>query len=1301
MRGRNLYNSKGRLGPLYYDARNQLVSAKVSSFSDHVYDSFVKLRSNGAPDGASCSCASFGQFKGLCKHVTALLLSLVGQDLPDEGLSPEIPEEESILNGVPHLNRPILSFEELLHIAGPAEPPKRRRGRPAKSEQPESELASSQTGQAGQPKVDLLTDNTVVIPAVSTETTDEYVRIFPGQMDRTAEADSAETAFSEPAEPLLPSGRRFLNRLFNWEERGQNLRRNSEILERQGDRLKLEITLEFLPGQAQNTQLSLRIGDEDHLYIVNQIGAFLSAIKQREKVVFGNYFTWEPPQRLTMARQLFFDWLEPVWKEENRQQRLRERRIPPDGKQLRLSLENLRSFLNLCDYCGDELPVTVRWDKEEFPLVMRRKLPQGLAIALAESQDASAGEGMAAAAPAAVETPAAAETAVAAKSGAAGDAGSEKPLSCELSLDYHGEKIPLAYLSDLHSAAAEADGVILLHPSGILLFDSVIYFCESQADLLMAEIMASLAEEKDTILTLDTTEMSYFLGSAHELLRDDKRLVWSDSLAKRLVEVPLAINVFVDSSGDQIFLSPFLVYGDYYFRPLMHLALPKTRDGKSANVLIVRDGKAEQAFENILKDWGFSQIELQDNELGVVTHGEEGDYLVNQFYIRGSEQVFRFVSETIHEVRQVAKVFVSPSFREIKVLEPSRPEVELNYADDSYISITIQMEGFADKDASRIVRFLQQKQSFARLADGSFVDLGKERKLSPAAEELRKLVETLTSWNAEWRQDHFVIPKYRGLALHGYLEDNQIVTKTDDERAKQAWENLIRDMENPASAAPELPPDVHASLRPYQVQGFQWLCFLERYDMGGILADEMGLGKTLQMLVFLYDLYLREPGPMLVIAPTSLLYNWLAEANRFVPKMPCQVIEGMKAQRTAQYETLANYKGLIIVSYGLARQDRRELREFPFQCIVLDEAQNIKNPMTKTTRAVKSLKTRRRFALTGTPLENHIGELWSIFDFIMPGYLFSYSTFQDRFGQTGQKSLSAEDGSVADEASDQTTQSLHQLVSPFILRRLKQEVLQDLPDKIITDIPCAMTPEQQQLYRKHLALARRQLNSFDSADHQEKNRKRMDILGELTRLRQICCDPALFVDGYTGGSGKREALTDLIENLLEGGHRILLFSQFTSMLQIIRKEQEELGRSVLYIDGQVPAKARLERVANFNSGEGDIFLISLRAGGTGLNLTGADVVIHYDPWWNPAVENQATDRAHRLGQRKVVQVFRMVTKGSIEEKIQELQQRKQALLDDIVSPGATFINRMDIDDIRGLFEDDLLTHEEQQMEKKL
>lgn len=1263
MRGRNLFNAKERVGPLFYDAEKRLISAKVSSFSGHVYDTFVAVNERGMPEKASCSCKSFGKFKGCCKHVTALLLAADAKGEFTEGEEPEALPEGHALLGRPVLRQELIGMDELLRIVGPGEKTKRKRGRPSKKDvrRREAEKASSAAKKGGGVS-ELLEDRTVTSlngdAAASKETGEAYIKIRSrlGEKEEPEDNVLPLPLLDRVSETAADAGELYLRRLSRWEERERNLLRTADMQERDPASAHMEIYLEFVPDEIYPARLSLRVGDLEHPYIVNQAGSFLRAYREREAMLLGTYFTWKPPFRLDRSQQLFIDWFENAYREEGRRAYARGRELA-DAKWFSLSAERLRDFLKLSLYFEDDIKVWISLNGHEFPLRSAPELPEGLRIHISEAEP---------------------ETKVSMAERAV----------LELSLADGERRLKPLKLDDIADDAEVENELILLSDKGLLLYRSTVLACRERADRILWQLIELLAEQRLEKLSLNAAEASLFLSFARDNLRDEDKLFLEPGFREKMVEEPLEIKHYVDVIKDTLWLSPFFCYGDYSFRPLLAGAPPRGSDGEEASLPVVRDRGAEREFEHFLQEQGFSAAELKAHQTGLVTKEAGGAYVVNQFYLQGEEAIFAFLRGALPELGRMGTIYASPAFRALKIAEPSEPEIALDYDDaEGKIRIHVSMDGFSPEEAARIIRACQKNKPFARLKDGRFVDLNAERKRGPRHKNsLRDLVSTMADWGAEWKDGAFEIPKYRGLALHGFLEERQFDPKMIGDERSGAWQRLIEDRKDPSKAAPALPAGVEAKLRPYQLMGYQWLCFLDRYDMGGILADEMGLGKTLQMLVFLWKLYQDKPAPMLVVAPTSLLYNWYQEARRFVPGLPCTVIEGTKPMRREQYRSLKEENRLIILSYGLARQDRRELRDFDFACIVLDEAQNIKNPLTKTSRAVKSLRGRRRFALTGTPLENHVGELWSIFDFIMPGYLFGYAAFQNRFaGVMNAKRVPADADGEEQRALENARESLHQLVSPFILRRLKQDVLEDLPDKIITDIPCVMTPEQQALYRRHLARARSRLTAFDEAAGEERGRRRMDILGELTRLRQICCDPALFVPNYQGGSGKLDALADLLENLLENGHRILLFSQFTSMLQIIKKQQEELGRRVLYIDGSVSSKERLELVSHFNAGDGDIFLISLKAGGTGLNLTGADVVVHYDPWWNPAVENQATDRAHRMGQRKVVQVFRMVTIGSIEEKIQEMQQAKQALLDDIVAPGATFINRMDLDDIRELF----------------
>ena len=405
----------------------------------------------------------------------------------------------------------------------------------------------------------------------------------------------------------------------------------------------------------------------------------------------------------------------------------------------------------------------------------------------------------------------------------------------------------------------------------------------------------------------------------------------------------------------------------------------------------------------------------------------------------------------------------------------------------------------------------------------------------------------------------------------------------------------------------------------------------------------------------------------LVVSPTSLTYNWLSELSRFAPEMSAMVLGGSGAQRQTQIEHIkrAMDVDVVITSYPLIRRDVELMTDIDFRFVILDEAQQIKNAGSVGAAAVKQLKAQTRFALTGTPMENSIGELWSIFDFVLPGYLGAYAAFLRKY----------QDGQGLDD--------LRRRIRPFLMRRLKRDVLGELPDKNETVMTAQMTQEQRKVYQAALLRLRDRVDQVMT--EKGLSRGRSEVLAAMTELRQICCHPSLVMENYFGSSGKLDLLMDLMPEAIHAGRRILLFSQFTTMLKLLLRHLEEAGIACMYLDGDTPSAKRLEMAEKFNAGQGQAFLISLKAGGTGLNLTGADMVIHYDPWWNPAAEDQATDRAHRIGQTKKVDVVRLVTHESIEEQVVALGQRKKALFDQLITPGEQLATALTEADIRALF----------------
>ncbi|MDD2213307.1 MAG: SNF2-related protein, partial [Oscillospiraceae bacterium] len=779
---------------------------------------------------------------------------------------------------------------------------------------------------------------------------------------------------------------------------------------------------------------------------------------------------------------------------------------------------------------------------------------------------------------------------------------------------------------------------------------------------------------------------------------------------------PLTTRLYLDKAGRGLSAELRFVYGDLEINP--HPQWHETDPARIDQLAwLLRDEAREICTISRLKAAGFREQRPGHASTLLDPSGQPD----TRYYLYGDRKLYLFLRDGLAALQaDGVELFYAERFRQLKLLPMGKLGADISL-DSSGSLLTVDMETnqYDPEELVAILQAYREKKHFIRLKDGAFLELeAQDEKTLDVLQEVEK-------WGGNWEGRTLNLPAFRAVPLQELLSQQGLLpagnaagaeslSVTDNPaqpdaghmdlglRLDPAFCQLHTALQDPADLAFDLPDGLQTILRSYQKAGFRWLCLLNTYHCGGILADDMGLGKTLQTLSFIR--YLRETarlsnavsaalpdghsdhderpltapaeGPAIVVAPTSLIYNWQDEARHFTPELDCLVIEGSKEQRLQQIAQLESCD-LAIFSYTVLRQDIKELAEHHFSCCILDEAQAIKNPLTQTAKAVKRIKAGRRYALTGTPIENALSELWSIFDFLMPGYLFSYTRFHQEYELPVTRS-----GQEAQEAAER----LRMLVSPFILRRMKRDVLKELPDKIESVLRCDMSPEQNRLYQAYLARARNELEELIAS--QGLNRSRMQILALLTRLRQLACHPALFLEDYNGGSGKLDALEELLDNLLASNHRILIFSQFTSMLSIIRQRQLDRGRSLFYIDGHVEARERLEQVRRFNEGEGEIFLISLKAGGTGLNLVGADTVIHYDPWWNPAVEQQATDRAHRIGQKRVVQIYRLISRGTIEEKILAFQDEKRRLVDRVIQPGEPLLKQLDLNQLRNLFTTD-------------
>ena len=514
------------------------------------------------------------------------------------------------------------------------------------------------------------------------------------------------------------------------------------------------------------------------------------------------------------------------------------------------------------------------------------------------------------------------------------------------------------------------------------------------------------------------------------------------------------------------------------------------------------------------------------------------------------------------------------------------------------------------------------------------------------------------------KKKDIAVPLYRSL----YLDEIKGITIDAD----ADFRRFTRQFKNSEEPLFNLPSKLSGVLRDYQKYGFRWLSLLKTHGFGGILADDMGLGKTLQILALLQGYKNKEQKlSALVVCPASLVLNWENEIRHFTPDLSSCCIIGNGAERAALLKKARCYD-LLITSYDLLKRDAQNYEKLEFDFEIIDEAQYIKNHNTQNAKAVKMIQAKTRFALTGTPIENGLAELWSIFDYLMPGYLYRYGRFRRLFEQP-----------IIKDKDKEALEELKKLTAPFILRRLKRDVLKELPEKTETVLYTNLAPEQCTLYTANLASMHKELST--EFQKQDAGKGRMMVLAMLTRLRQICCDPSLVYENYKEESAKLELCLELIESSAESGHKLLVFSQFTSMLSILKKRLKQKRIPFYSIEGSTKKEERPALVQAFNQDDTPVFLISLKAGGTGLNLTGADVVIHYDPWWNLSAQNQATDRAHRIGQKNSVQVYKLFAKNTIEEKILALATKKQALAEHVIPDENTLLSSMTKEDILELF----------------
>ncbi len=716
------------------------------------------------------------------------------------------------------------------------------------------------------------------------------------------------------------------------------------------------------------------------------------------------------------------------------------------------------------------------------------------------------------------------------------------------------------------------------------------------------------------------------------------------ALSRRLRSDPLKARVYIDLANGNVEAKVELRYGEQVLHPFEpeEKGAPTPPAGEAPAGLLLRDGRAESELLDFFSDAGF-----------VVREG--------RIVLRRAKDILAFCTQGVAELDKLAEVFVSDAFRKIK---PRRLNGRASFRmRGGRLVFALLEDGEPVGELLPILEAVRTRQQYVRLKTGEFLDVRDMAALAPVAQELLE---------AAALDDPQTGPDARELSFGAYraaymvsmlrMAGSEVETSEDVERASRAL------TERAEKAESFIPSRLMRKLAPYQKRGTGWILSLYEARMGGILADEMGLGKTVQVIAAL-SAAKKKNGPMksIIVTPTSLVYHWVAEFKRFDDSLTVRLVTGVREERRRQIEELRDDPGVdvILTSYPLLRRDIENLRDIPMRFAILDEAQFVKNAQSIGAAAAKELNAQVRVALTGTPMENHTGELWSIYDFVLPGYLGSQASFLRRYGG----------GERAEE--------LRERIRPFLMRRLKHEVLSDLPGKREQYLYAAMTPEQEAVYNQLLHTLREHVGAALASG--SLPRARMQVLSVLLKLRQVCCHPKLFLPDYEGTSGKMELLVQTVQQAAAGKRRMLVFSQFVGMLQMIRKRLSREGIRTLYLDGSTKPETRQELCDRFNGGEGQVFLISLKAGGTGLNLTGADLVIHYDPWWNPAVEDQATDRAHRIGQTRDVDVLKLIAQGTIEEKVTDLSKRKRAIFDRVVLAGETALESLTEEDIRSLF----------------
>ena len=635
----------------------------------------------------------------------------------------------------------------------------------------------------------------------------------------------------------------------------------------------------------------------------------------------------------------------------------------------------------------------------------------------------------------------------------------------------------------------------------------------------------------------------------------------------------------------------------------------------------------------------------------------EYDEITQMYYLYNEEDIYDFITRVLPSLNNDCEIYISEEIKQMNKPKNMKLNIGVRLQND-LLKIDINSINVDKEEIKDILYAYQHKKNYHRLKNGEFINLDDD-----SIKDLDLLFNDLNIEYNDLKDGEVEVDKYHSLYLENFMNSSSLHFNRD-----QHFQDLISHIEEKDPEDIQVPQNYSKILRDYQVQGFKWLKTMSEYGFGGILADDMGLGKTLQVMTLIED-GIGENHVSLVVAPATLIYNWQDEIKKFSKKLKTVCITGNIAQRKKLIESIPEYD-VVITSYDYIRRDYELYKDYQFYYFILDEAQYIKNQSTKNAQTVKLINGKYRFALTGTPIENSLAELWSIFDFLMPQYLYNYHHFKETY-----------EIPIIKNEDQQKQAKLKQLVEPFILRRTKKDVLTELPDKIENNVIIPFTPEEEKVYLANLSTINSELQSAIQVNHIDK----IQILAMMTRLRQLCCDQRILYKDIIEPSSKLKACMDIIETAKENNQKVLLFSSFTKSLDLIEAELRKKDISYYVLTGSTTKIKRHQLVNAFQNDQTTVFLISLKAGGTGLNLTSASTVIHYDPWWNMSAQNQATDRAYRIGQTNNVQVYKLIMKNSIEEKIQKLQEQKQDLSNMFIENNNGSITQMSTADIIDLF----------------